>query len=387
MADPVRDVGVDPRLVYALFGVGVALAVAVVIAADLEETGRAEPGAYLFAVGFGALMLGSRRAPRGVLALTVLGVFAYYFFEYPPIGIALPAVAALYAAAEAGRALWAVAASGVLVSVAAVALINEGRPVDFVISYEVLTNVALVATAIALGVSVRARREAREHLQRLHRLSVLDQARQAEHRLQEERIRIARDLHDLVGHTLSVIAVHNNVAAEAIGSDDAAARRAVRLIGETTSTTMRDLRATVRVLRSPETDADRQATGLCAVPALVRAAADAGLDIDLELDLPGGGLDGAVDAAGYRIVQESLTNVIRHAGATRAQVQASVHGDVLRLVVRDDGSGAAGGLRAGAGLLGMQERAAVLGGRVWFGAAEEGRGFAVHAELPVRVGR
>src|SRR5690625_647437 len=376
--------GVDERVIDALFAVGVTLAVAVVIAADLEETGRAEPGAYLFAVGFGALVLVRRRAPGVLLVLTVLGIFVYYYFGYPPIGIALPAIGALYSAAEAGRTVWAVVASAVLVSVATVALIHEGRPVDYVISYELLTNVALVAAGIALGVSVRARREARDHQQRLREVMLAEQARAADQRLHEDRLRIARDLHDVVGHTLSVIAVHGNVAAEAIGHDDDAARRAVHQIRETTSATMRELRATVKLLRSPGTGPERGAVGLSGVGRLAHAAREAGLAVVVDLDVPDGQLDGAGDSAAYRIAQESLTNPLRHPGAACAAIRAHVSDGQLHLTVHDDGHGAAGGLTPGTGLAGMRERATALGGRISFGAPDDG-GYTVHAVLPVRV--
>lgn len=376
--------GVDQQLIDALFGAGVTLAVAVVIAADLDEPGRGEPGAYLFAVGFGVLVLLRRRSPRAVLVLTVLGIFLYYFFQYPPIGIALPAVAALYSAAEAGRTGWAVGAGAVLVSVATVALIHEGRPGTYIFSYELLTNVALAAAAIALGVSVRARRQARRHQEQLHRVVLAEHAREAERRRHEDRMRIARDLHDVVGHTLSVIAVHGNVAAEAIGYDDAAARRAVAQITETTSATMRELRATVKVLRSPGTAPERGTVGLSGVPRLAEAARHAGVDVTVELELDGARLDGAADAAAYRIVQESLTNVLRHSAAARARVQARVRDHRLELTVDDDGCGPVGEVRPGAGLSGMQERALVLGGQVSFGTSREG-GFVVRATLPVRV--
>lgn len=384
MTQPAPEAGVDQRLVDALFAVGVSLAVAIVIAVDLDGTGRAEPGAYLFALAFGALVLARHRVPRLVLALTVVGIFVYYIFGYPPIGIALPAVAAVYSSAEAGHTRWAVAASGLLVVVAATALIHEGRPLEYVLSYELLTNVALVAAAIALGLSVRARREAREHQERLHEVLVAEQRRQAQQQLHDERMRIARDLHDLVGHTLSVITVHGNVAAEAIARDDDAARRAVRQIAETAAGTMRELRATVKALRDPGTEPERGALGLSAVPQLVAAAREAGVEVTTRVEVPEGRLDGAVDAAAYRIVQESLTNVLRHSGARHASVRAAVRDETLEVGVTDDGRGGASETRPGSGLVGMQERAAVLGGRVSFGTADEG-GFAVRAVLPVRV--
>jgi signal transduction histidine kinase len=213
-----------------------------------------------------------------------------------------------------------------------------------------------------------------------------EQAREAAHRVQVERMRIARDLHDVVGHTMSVVAVHSNVAAEAIGRDDEAARHAVDQIRDATSATMRELRATVKVLRSPGGDVDRRAVGLSGVTALAEQAREAGVDVDVHLDVPRGQLDGAIDAAGYRIVQESLTNVIRHSGAHRASVSCRIRDGQLEIVIADDGRGGTA-TRAdlgGTGLLGMRERTALLGGQLSSGDGEDG-GFVVRAQLPVRL--
>ena len=129
-----RPDGVDQRLTGGLLATTQGLAVALVIAADLEETGRATAGAYLFAVGFGGLVLAARRAPRTVLALTVLAIFTYYSRDYPPVGIALPAVAVLYRAADVGALRWAVGSGAVLVGVAAWARVYDGLPTTYLLS-------------------------------------------------------------------------------------------------------------------------------------------------------------------------------------------------------------------------------------------------------------
>ena len=399
-ADPVPDTrdpsggtgasGLDRRPTDLLLAAAQTLTLALVIAADLEGTGRGTAGAYLFAVGSGALVLTARRAPRVVLAATVFGIFVYYGLDLPPIGIALPAVAVLYLAAEVGVLRWAVGAGAVLVAVAAWARVADGLPTTYLLSYELLTNVALVAAAIALGLSVRARRETRAHQQRVRALTAVEQTREAERRLQAERVRIAQDLHDSVGHAMSVIALHGNVAAEAIGRDDEAARRAVEQIGAATSAQLRELRATVKLLRAPWGEVERGAVGLAGIGRLVDAARDAGVAVDLDVTVDGGCLDHAIEAGAFRIVQESLTNVIRHSGARRATVTAGVRGGRLEVVVADDGpdgrAPAASSAGGGQGLVGMQERAAVLGGSLSAGH-REGSGFVVRAVLPVRLGR
>jgi signal transduction histidine kinase len=187
---------------------------------------------------------------------------------------------------------------------------------------------------------------------------------------------------------MSVIALHGNVAAEAIGRDDEVARRAVEQIGMATSAQLRELRATVKLLRSPMGDVERGAVGLSGLGRLADAAREAGVLVDLDVPVGDGCLDGAIEAAAYRIVQESLTNVIRHSGATRATVTVGVRGDRLELVIADDGPGGrpVGPPSAGSGhgLVGMRERAAVLGGQLSAGRGKAG-GFLVHAVLPVRL--
>ena len=385
--DPARSGGgdtTDRRLVDLVLALATTLTVAVVIAAERQDLTQANPTPYLFALGFGALMLVRRRFPRLVLVLTVLGIFVYYAFEFPPIGIALPAVAALYSAAEADRTRWAVGVGLILVGVAAYFRIDEGLPTAYLVSYELLTNVALTAAAIALGASVRLRRESHLHQERLRAVMAAEQAREAERRVQAERVRIARDLHDLVGHTMSVIAVHGNVAAEALGRDDETARRALDQIRQATNATMNELRSTVKILRAPGTDIERGAIGVAGLSRLVDGAREAGIEVELDVDLPGA-LDGAIDAAVYRVVQESLTNVIRHSGAKRASVVVRVDDGRLEVVIRDDGHGPApapGG--PGTGLVGMRERVTMLGGRFHAGRGEGG-GFVVRAQLPMRL--
>ncbi|MBO0609438.1 sensor histidine kinase [Myceligenerans salitolerans] len=396
-----------------------ALVIAVVVAAATEAEGRAEPGAYAFAAGLGALVLLRRRAPRLMLALTVFGIFAYYTAGFVPIGMALPAVAALYSAAELRRTGWAVGAGAVLLAVATYYRIGDTDPSAYLTVYDFLTNVALVAAAIALGVAVRLGREARERAAQIRALTAAEEARAADRRMQAERLRIARDLHDVVGHNLSVVALHANVAAEAVGRDDGAALGALDHVRSATSNTLHELRATVKLLRGRDGapaggTADgsaaargnpaRGAPGLAGIETLVAPARSTGLDVVVDVDVPPGSIDAAADAAASRIVTEALTNVLRHSGARHARVTVTVSrpggagtaggsagthddglpaGDRLRVEVTDDGAGA-GRAPEGSGISGMRERAHLLGGVLRAGDAPGG-GFTVVAQLPARL--
>jgi signal transduction histidine kinase len=364
---------VDPRVTDVVLALAMALVVAVVIAADPAAVRHAGPGPYLFAVGFGALVLLRRRAPRTMLVITVLAVFAYYTLQFAPIGMALPAVAALYSAAEMRRTGWAIGAGTALIAVSTYYRTVGNTPEEALTPYELVSDVALVAAAIALGVAVRLSREARVH-----------EAHAAEQRLQAERLRIARDLHDVVGHNLSVIALHSGVAAEAVGRDDDAARGALEHVRAATSGTLRELRSTVRLLRGSTSAPDAAPTGVAGVDVLATSARAAGLAVEVELDVPPGLLDGAIEAAAYRIVQESLTNVLRHAAATRVAVTVRVTDGRLVLRVSDDGRGAGPGLVPGSGISGMRERVALLGGTLTT-HDDPGGGFRVAADLPLRL--
>ncbi|UFU06410.1 sensor histidine kinase [Ruania halotolerans] len=415
---------VSPRLLDALLGIAVALGVALVIAAEAESAQGQPPAAYLFALGFGALMVWRRHWPRVVLVLTVLGIFIYYALGFPPIGISWPAVAAIYSGAEQGRTRTAMGAGAILVAVAAYFRIDEGLPAAYLISYEMFTNVALIAAAIALGVSVRTRRYARRQQARILELTTAEHARRSAARLQAEREQIARDLHDSIGHSLAVVSMNAGVAAEALGRDEPTAQRALAQIRESAGETLRELRATVRLLRTAPTSAEGSITapGLAGLESLLDAARGAGLQVDAHVGVPGStmpALSGPIDAAAFRIVQESLTNVVRHAGATQVRVTAAVEEGWLVLEVRDDGHGAlvapgtprrrmstddaqmlegaagsattagagASGTPAppsGHGIDGMRERATLLGGTLTAGDAVNG-GFVVRAALPARL--
>jgi signal transduction histidine kinase len=373
------DQRVPPVVVDALLGTAVALAIALIIAAAYGGDRPPDLVAYLFAGGFGALMLLRRRTPRAVLVLTTLGLFAYYAFEYPPIGVALPVVTALFSAADAGRTLWAVGTGAVVLVVSFYFRIQEGDAegdaLGFLLGYEAVSNIALIAAATALGYSFRTRRE-------IIRLTAM-QLEQAEWRVQRERERISRDLHDTVGHTMSVISLHAGVAAEAVVGN-AVAAEAIERIRTASAQTLGDLRSMVRLLRTPDgRDGGLEVLSLAAVPDLLKTTRGLGLEVTSRIELPADELSPQVDAAAYRIVQEALTNVVKHARARHVEVSARVHEGVLHVSVADDGLGGrqAGDPGDGHGLAGMAERVRLLGGTLRTRSRD---GFTVEAEIPAR---
>jgi signal transduction histidine kinase len=242
----------------------------------------------------------------------------------------------------------------------------------------------LLATPKLAGDAVRARRLRLETLEA--RVSLAEQ--ETMRRVAEERLRIAREVHDVVGHGLATITLRAGVADRVADRDPDEVREALRAIRQVSRESLSELSALLGVLREGEAAPAEHAPtpDLDAVPRLVNGLRDAGLDVDLQIEGNGGPVPEVVGAAGYRIVQEALTNVARHAGPKpRAHVRLSRHDGVVEVEVRDDGPGAPAPVRPGGGLTGMRERAASLGGAFEAGSAADG-GFRVWASLPVAQG-
>lgn len=368
------------RAVDVLLGSAVAVTLAVVISAD--QGGRNEPDtfAYLWAVGLGGLLLARRRHPLLVLAISVLGLFSYYIAGYPAIGVAVPVAAALLSAAEFGRLAWAVVAA-VLTLVTSVGFrLADGEDLSYVVGYDLAGHVLLMSAAIALGDSLRSRRMAAESTRHIVALTTERTKHQADAARREERVAIARDLHDSLGHATSVVSMHADVAREAIErGDQESASAALRTIKETTTTSMTELRRTVGLLRTTDRPA-RSAVALDDVDALAAAAPGITVTTDVRVSRL---LPTTVDAAAYRIIQEAVTNIVKHSTAGHVAITVLDRGDMLEVEVSDDGRPQellepAGG---GHGLTGMRERATALGGTLEAGRHEGG--FRVRATLPV----
>ncbi|HLK74824.1 MAG TPA: sensor histidine kinase [Streptosporangiaceae bacterium] len=234
------------------------------------------------------------------------------------------------------------------------------------------------------GVLVRGRRRAAalaRHNQALQR--------QAEQAVTAERARIARELHDIVAHHLSVV-VLQAAGARASGQ---ASDRTLEKIENSGRQALTEMRRLLGMLREPDEEpALTPQPGLGELPALAESVRAAGLPVRLLVDGDAAALPAAVDVSAYRIVQEALTNVLKHAGSARAEVSVGVVGDALMIEVTDDGPGPGAADLArpvpaagGRGLTGMRERVALFGGELLAGP-EPGGGFAVRARLPVGGG-
>lgn len=377
---------VTPRVVDVVLAAMVAVVLSVVIALSQAGTGaRPSAMAYVFAAGFGAVLLLRRHLPVATLVLSVLGAFAYYTLGYPPIGVALPVVAALYSAAEAGLFRWAVGAGTVMFLVSlSFRLRDDPHPVGHVLGTDSASNLALIAAAIALGYGVRAHRLHRAQQEQIARLTREQTAREAELRIQIEREHLSRELHDTLGHALSVVALHAGVASEAVGRDDDAVANALDHVRQQSSASLQELRSMLRLLRTEGGDRARRLHSLADVQTILDEARAAGVEVTADITVDAAELPAAVDAAAYRVIQESLTNTIRHADATTARVSAVIDARRLHLTIADDGRGTRRDAPGGYGISGMTERVRLLGGSLTT-RSTPGAGFTVVATIPARL--
>ncbi len=345
-------------------------------AADNQPERKAIDALALVLVLAGPAALACRdRWPLAAAAVAVGAADVYVAFGYPYGPIFVSAVVALFVAVQAGRrrATWAIAAAGYVGFVAA-------HLVDPRAGDSGLLHLALVAgwLVVVLAVSevVRTQREQAAERGRVER-------DERQRRVDEQRLRLAQDLHDVLAHNISLINVQASVALHLLDDDPDQARPALATIKEVSKDTLQELRTALDLLRrgdGDEAEAPRSPTPrLSDLDALVAGVRAGGLDVRLEQSGSAPPLPAPVEAAAYRILQEALTNVARHAHARTATVRLG-YDDGVTIEVVDDGRG--GAAEPGNGIRGMKERAAALGGRVDAGPSPDG-GFCVIAHLPV----
>jgi signal transduction histidine kinase len=331
----------------------------------------------LAAVGPLAL-LGARRFPGPTVAVVAAAALADVVLA-PDMGPPYIAVAfAIVLAVARGAVVWAVA-SVVVAWVAAIVLASAVGATWHPFRIAVMT--LALAACFGIGWFVRVRRARASAF----RAEAMRRRQSAEER---ERVRIARELHDVIGHALSQINVQASVGLHLMDRDPEQARTALGSIKETSKSALEEVRTVLGVIRDGEAPLAPQAE-LAELPRLVRGIRSPDLDarlVDRLTESP----RRAVQFAGFRIAQEALTNVVRHARATQAVVTVERAGDEFVLTVDDDGAGPSAfdgadgepaGVGEGSGILGMRERAALLGGSVEIGASPLG-GTRLTARLP-----
>lgn len=241
------------------------------------------------------------------------------------------------------------------------------------------TNAIMFLAAYALGTSARARRNRIEMLEeRARRLAEEHDAVAA-----RERERIAREMHDILAHSMSLVVVQAEAGPIAMRTDPGKAEEVFDTISATAREALAQLHRVLSVLRSDEVSREPQ-PGLDALPALVASVRRAGLEAKLEEDGHRRPIPPDLAATAYRIVQESLTNTVKHARASQVHVRLEWRDSALNLEIHDDGLGPADdGVPSGRGLIGMRERVAAVGGALTTGPGPGGVGFRVAASLPI----
>ena len=335
------------------------------------------PNAALLLVAFGALVLAARRRhPVTVLAISTAAVCVYSLLGYVNGAALLSPTLALYAVALAVPLQQALL-TALVTLVALMTATGIGNPFGITGGGFFLIP-ALVAAAFFGGIAVSNRRAYVASIQ-----ARADE--EASHRVGEERLRIARELHDVVAHTMATINVQATAAAQVLNERPETAAAALQAIRLASKDGLRELRAILNVLRqADDAEPTTPAPGLAQLDTLVASAVRAGLPTELRVSGEAAALPMPVDLAAYRIIQESLTNAIRHAGPAKATVSLTYSDAELLIEVADNGRGATEDMsKDGHGLIGMRERAAAAGGTMRAGSAPGG-GYLVYARLPVR---
>jgi signal transduction histidine kinase len=366
--------------------VGDALLAAAGLAGLISEGLARDPGGlsavdYVLALATASTMLWRTRAPLRTLAAAEVGALACAAVFDANLAATGLIMIALYTVARFGdrRRSIIVGAITAVVVIAAVATLDEA----FNLAAMAL-RVPLVVVALAVGELVRSRGALRTLAREREALAVREREEEARRRLSDERLRIARELHDTLAHSLVAMNVRAGVALDLRGTQDPYA--ALSDVKQASANALRDLRATLRLLRD-ETDAapTAPALGLEALEDLVEHVRAAGLKTEFDLRLEHTTVPTPVAGTAFRIVQESLTNVLRHADATAALVSVRARGDALQIEIADNGRASpSAAATTGLGLRGMAERAHAVGGTIDSGPRHAG-GWRVTAALPLRL--
>ena len=333
-----------------------------------------------------------RRNPVAVLLAMIPVLMAYHLLDNAHSAPMPQTFVVLYTVAVTGRPLRTLltgcAVIAVMVSVVGVIDAHHGL--------ELLRISGWIVAVLFCGVDVRIYRQYVASMVERAERAERTREEEARRRVAEERLRIARDLHDLLAHSITVIGVQTSVASHILTVDPdrldrEAVARALDDIAGTCREARAELRTTLQVLRDGSEGGDGPLPGLAALPGLVRAAETAGATVELSVRAPEGRIAPATGAAAYRIVQEALTNSVRHAGEG-VRIEVRVEPDpafpALRVTVADDGAPSARGRSGeaghgpGFGLVGMRERARSSGGTLDAGPLADG-GFQVAAVLPL----
>jgi signal transduction histidine kinase len=329
------------------------------------------------------LLLGARRWPLSTLWATA-AISATVLALLPQAPPSAPVVAALFLlAARTNRrtVVWASAVVGIALTAEAFAVRPELSALG--------ANLAVAAWTqlpSALGDAFRSRRELLVSYKERAERAEATREQEAHRRVAAERLRIARELHDVVAHHLTLVNAQAGVAHHLVRQDAERAYEALGQIRDTSRAALDELRATVGLLRqADEPDQPRApAPGLRDLPALLDSFRHAGLPVDVQRTGPDDAIPPLTDLTAYRVIQEALTNAGKHVGGAHARLTIAAHGNRLEVIVADDGGdGRTSRAGTGLGLISLRERVRAADGTLQAGPSPEG-GFRVHAVLPLQ---
>ncbi len=371
----------NPALIDVLLATGLTVVAVVGVTGDTSEGveyRETDAVAYLLTVATAIPYFVRRRAPLTVLVLSTIPVLALCAYEYTAGATPMLLLVGMYTvAAYADDVRRAVGAAFIAAALAFVWLVGTPGLDRAGIAF----NYVIFAAAFFFGSTVRNRRLYTEQMEARAHAAEREREEGAHRAVADERLRIAQELHDVVAHSMGVIAVQAGVGAHVIDADPAEAKRSLEAISHTSRTTLTEIRRMLGALRDDDGAQYQPAPGLGELDRLVRDVGTA-LDIDVEIEGTRDDVPPGVDLTAYRIVQEALTNVLKHAGPATVGIRVCYEPDAVALEVTDDGRGVNGGATGGGhGLLGMRERVAVYGGSFEAGP-RAGGGFRVTVRLP-----
>lgn len=349
------------------------------------EIAEDRPLAIAAAVVFSATLAWRRRVPLlppaaalGVIVLSNVAIPA--FAETPPAAFLFGLVVAVYSAGAHTEGRSTIAAALLIGAAIPAAAIESGEPFT-------LTDVGFTAVIFAgpfVGGRILRHRRTRERALKGRAVELEREGRERERTaVAEERARIARELHDVVSHAVSVVLLQARGARRVLSHEEVEVREALDAIERSSGAALEEMRRLLGLLRQGDEElALAPQPSLSRIGDLAESVGRAGLPVELSIDGEVGSLPPGVDISAYRIVQEALTNALRHAGPTRARVLIRRTPADLEIEVIDDGAGAGHGDGSGHGLVGMRERVAVYGGQLRVGE-RPGGGYAVSARLPL----
>jgi signal transduction histidine kinase len=356
---------------------------------------------YLLLIVSGLALVVRRRWPVPVFLTTALASLMYFTLDFPDGPAWLGLFVALYTLTAYGDGRRSLVIAGVGITILAVVWLILAADIEprAAIGW-VFFRIGASVMSAALGESARSRRFIAAEAQERAEWAERTREEEARARVDAERLRIAREVHDTVAHAIAIINVQAGVTAHVLDKRPERARETLVAIEQTSSQALQEMRSILGVLRDGN-DGRVPHPGLGQIDELVAKARDAGLDIKLEGMSPAAALPSAVGSAVYRILQESITNVIRHVGPTGVTVRMDYGVDLLDVRVTDEGrrdapsdgpvnqrrragrpTSGGGSIRPGRGILGMRERCELLGGEL-DARPIPGGGFEVTARLPL----